>query len=60
MFFLKTNSQKCDRMRGEMQEMKETLKEQTRDITLKVLAILGLVAVTYPFLIALFLWVVVR
>ena len=43
-----------------MQEMKETLKEQTRDITLKVLAVLGLVAVTYPFLIALFLWAVVR
>lgn len=40
--------------------MKETLKEQTRDITLKVLAILGLVAVTYPFLIALFLWVMVK
>ena len=60
MFFLKTNSHNCDKMRGEMQEMKETLKEQTRDITLKVLAILGLVAVTYPFLIALFLWAVVR
>ena len=59
MFFLKINSQKCDKMRGETQ-VKETMKEQMQEITLKVLAILGLVAVTYPFLIALFLWVMVK
>ena len=55
MFFLKTNSHKCDNMKGETQ-----VKEQMQEITLKVLAILGLVAVTYPFLIALFLWVMVK
>jgi hypothetical protein len=42
-------------MKGETQ-----VKEQMQEITLKVLAILGLVSVTYPFLIALYLWVVVR
>ena len=36
------------------------LTDKSREITLKVLAILGLVSVTYPFLIALFLWAVVR
>lgn len=51
-------SHKCDKMKEKMKQMK--LKEQTREITLKVLAILGLVSVTYPFLIALFLWVMVK
>lgn len=36
------------------------LTDKSKEITLKVLVILGLVSVTYPFLIALFLWVVVR
>ena len=55
MFFLKTNSHNCDKMRGEMQ-----VKEQMKEITTKVMFILGAVMVTYPFLIALFLWVMVK
>ena len=59
MFFLKTNSHKCDKMRGETQ-VKETMKEQMQEITTKVMFILGAVLVTYPFLIALFLWVMIK
>lgn len=51
-------SHKCDKMKEKMKQMK--LSEQMQEITLKVLAILGLVSVTYPFLIALFLWVMVK
>lgn len=36
--------------------MKDTMKE----ITLKVSAVLGLVAITYPFLFAIILWLMVR
>jgi len=41
-----------------MTQMK--LKEQMQEITVKVMFILGAVLVTYPFLIALFLWVMVK
>ncbi len=40
--------------------MKQEIKETMKDITLKVSAVLGLIAITYPFLFAIILWLMVR